>query len=100
MGGQEKEKGRDGDIESGRGCLLPWVHGLGQPAGAVGMQLGTLSLCPHGSLCAYCLPSESRGRRERGVYVCVCVNVVCVRACVRVCVCGCCLIKNANTATP
>lgn len=81
-------KGRDGDIESGRGCLLPWVHGLGQPAGAVGMQLGALSLSPSGRLCArtaFPRRAEVEGKEE-----CMCV---CVWGC-------CCLIKNANTATP
>lgn len=48
-GGQVKEKERWWYTESSTGSLLLWVCRLGQPAGAVGMQLGTLSLGPYGS---------------------------------------------------
>lgn len=64
-------------MESRRCCLLPWVHGLGQPVGSVGMQLGTLSLSPYGRLCAgaaFSRRAEVEGNEEATcVFLCVCV---------------------------
>lgn len=62
------------------------MHGLGQPAGAVGMQLGTLSLSPYGALCARTVfprRAEVEGKEE---CMCVCVWDKCMCVCVCVCV--------------
>lgn len=79
-------------MESRRCCLLPWVHGLGQPVGSVGMQLGTLSLSPYGRLCAgaaFSRRAEVEGNEEATcVFLCVCVASSKMPTLLHISVCG------------